>query len=73
MGVGRVALIEKNFEFNKMRDSSEGGIPSLRSGRLDKASALLKAPGLWIMEKWKRVRKRAQRACRRDSFCFVWK
>ena len=52
MGVGRVALIEKNFESSKMRDSSEGGIPSLRSGRLDRASALLKAPGLWMMEKW---------------------
>src|SRR5712672_1649278 len=37
--------------------SSAGSIPSLWSGRLDRASALLKAPGLWMMEKLYSARK----------------
>ena len=71
MGVGRVARTEKNFELRRTRDSSKGGIPSLWSGRLDRASALLKAPGLWMIVKLNWERKRDQRACRRDSFCFI--
>ena len=44
--VGWVAQIEKNFELSRIWDSSEGGIPSLWSGCLNRASALLKVSGL---------------------------
>ena len=46
MGVGLVARTEKNFESRRIRDWSTGSIPSLWSGLLDRASALLKEPGL---------------------------
>ena len=71
MGVGWVALMEKNFESSKTHDSSGGDIPFLWFGRLDRVSALLKASDLWIMEKWKWERKRDQWAWQWDSCCFV--
>jgi hypothetical protein len=58
-----VARTEKNFDVRSMQCSSEGGIPSLWSGCLDRALALLKAPGLWIIEKLNCERKSDQHAC----------
>ena len=46
MGVGLAARIKKNFESRRVRDWSAGSIPSLWSGLLDRALALLKEPGL---------------------------
>ena len=60
MGVGLAARTEKNFESRRVRDWSAGSIPSLWSGLLDRASALLKEPGLWMMWKLNWERKRNQ-------------
>ena len=48
--VGRVARTEKNFESNNICASPPSeGIPSLWSGRLNRASALFIFPGLCII------------------------
>ena len=44
--------MEKNFESRRMHDLPPlEGIPSLWSGRLNRASALLIVSGLWMMVK----------------------
>ena len=62
--VGRVVQTEKNFESNNIRASPPSeGIPSLWSGRLNRASALFIFLGLCIMVKLNWERNSDQRAC----------